>query len=60
MNHKCNCCGEIHKELPKDARPWIDGGVQIGYFFECSCGSSLLILTLDKAKIPRYSVAQAQ
>jgi hypothetical protein len=45
IEKKCNCCGIIHLVLPNRARLWVDTEqiILIGYFFECECGSTLLV-----------------
>lgn len=37
LNHKCQCCGKIHDEIPANAR----FDKEIGYFWECDCKSSM-------------------
>jgi len=52
MTHKCNCCGKIHTEIPKNARPYHDTDTNsdiLGYFWECVCMSTMfhLVRSLD-------------
>lgn len=45
LNHKCNCCGHIHKNVPNNARPMMDiNNKEIeGWFWECNCLSTMFI-----------------
>lgn len=38
---KCAMCSKVHTEIPKDARPWNEQGIIIGYVWECECKSTL-------------------
>ena len=50
LNKVCNTCGNTHDERPEQARAWIetDQGMKlvVGYFWECSCGSTMFQGTL--------------
>lgn len=47
-NKRCTVCDRKHKEIPQNARPWIDDEMKlagkphlIGWFWECKCGSTM-------------------
>jgi len=46
ITHECNTCGSSHTKIPQDARPQkdFDGVEIIGYYWECSCSSTMFIL----------------
>lgn len=46
VNKSCSC-GIEHKHMPSNTRVYEKGNVIHGYFWECECGSTLLI-PLDK------------
>lgn len=42
MNKKCNTCGKVHTEIPKDAIFDL-GAIVPGYYFNCECHSTLVV-----------------
>lgn len=46
----CNTCGCQHKNVPSNARAWIEEGSLVGWFWECVCGSTMFKKAVGEGK----------
>lgn len=37
----CSLCSRVHAGLPENARPWLEEGNLLGFFWECRCTNTL-------------------
>jgi hypothetical protein len=53
INHKCKCCGLTHTHLPLNSRAQMDinNKTVVGFFFECSCGSTMFIALREEFEV---------